>query len=145
MNKGICISILIIIFFCFSMGCIGNNEINYADKFIGVWWVEQSDLTEGFLIYYTFYENGTLTIDANFSSINLSEVFGNYSELITNLWPMKGEYIVTKDNISMKYPLNISGEAPDIFLPYNYTFFDKDAKIELEDIYNQLTILNRVN
>ena len=145
MKKAICVSISIIIFFCFSMGCIDDGEINYADKFIGDWWVEQSDLTEGFLIYYSFYENGTLKIDANFSSINLSEVFGNYSELITNLWPMKGEYMVTKDNISMRYPINIPSEASDIFIPYNYTFIDNDAKIELEDIYNQITILNKVN
>jgi hypothetical protein len=143
MKKFTCISLSILIF-SFFIGCIDTEDNNYADKIIGDWWVEQSDLAEGFLIYYSFYENGTLKIDVNFSSINLSEVFGNYSDIITSLWPMKGEYIITKYNISMKYPLDKPNETPDIFIPYNYTFIDNNTKLELEDIYNQITVLNRI-
>lgn len=144
MKKCIYVSILIIFSLCFLIGCTDSQDTDYINKIIGTWWFEQSDFAEGFIIYYNFYDNGSMEIDANFTSMNLTDVFGNYSEIITNLWPMKGEYIITKDNISMRYPINIADDTPDVFLPYNYSFYDDYNKLELIDMYNEITILNRL-
>ena len=78
-----------------AVGLSGCVEQDISDKIIGVWEFEQT----GIMINYQFFKNGNLTIIALIDA----------PETITTVL---GEYVITTDNISMRYPLNIPGEKP---------------------------------
>jgi hypothetical protein len=110
-----------------AVGLSGCVEQDISDKIIGVWEFEQT----GIMINYQFFKNGNLTI------IALIDAPENITTVI-------GEYVITTDNISMRYPLNIPGEKPTPIL-FNYTFFDNDNKLELIDVgYKQKIILTKI-
>ena len=112
-----------------AVGLSGCVEQDISDKIIGVWKFEQM----GSMISYQFFKNGNLT-----TSVIL--LIGDNENITTAL----GEYVITTDNISMRYPLNNPDVNPSTKL-FNYTFFDNDNKLELIDvIYKHKIILTKI-
>jgi len=112
-----------------AVGLSGCVEQDISDKIIGVW---EYDLM-GNIISYQFFKNGNLT-----TSVIL--LIDDNENITTSL----GEYVITTDNISMRYPLNNPGVNPSTKL-FNYTFFDNDNKLELIDVvYKHKIILTKI-
>ena len=129
MNKHLFVSgMILILFMSIISNYIENNasEKDFTGKIVGVWEFEQL----GVMLNYHFYENG------NFEIIFLFD--GN--EFI----PILGEYVITSDNISMRYPLNDPSDDPPPIV-FNYTFFDNDTILELVDvIYKEKIVFIRI-